>query len=425
MWLRAHKVRRAGFSGLAEPAAGERDGYAALSLQVRRQQRLLWLAGGVAVLATAGLVASQWVKSPAEVAAETAPPTPTVITAPVSYGMLRSTVVFRGTFSSGRIVSFTPSAEVAPGGSGPAAQSLVVSRIDTAVGARVSPGEVLLGISDRPLFVLAGAVPAFRDMVQGESGQDIAELQAALGEIGYSCAGDPLGTFGAATAAAVRQFYATIGFGVPLVEAAPAAGSGGSGAGKKSAPRQLVVLPMSEVMFIPSFPATVTALPGTIGDQVASPLVSVALGEPDLTGQLDPANAGEVRAGMHVQVLSNTTGRHVSGLVTSVGQVVSPGQGNSPYLPVRIRPLRPWRHSWAGQDVQLTVTSAATSGPVLAVPEAAISAGADAVTYVTVAEAHGATRRVRVRAGVSVDGLVAVVPVAGGLAAGDRVVVGG
>jgi peptidoglycan hydrolase-like protein with peptidoglycan-binding domain len=303
------------------------------------------------------------------------------------------------------------------------AQSLVVSQIETHVAARVWPGEVLLQISDRPLFVLAGPVPAFRDMIQGDSGQDIAELQAALGELGYSCAGDPTGTFGTATAAAVRRYYAAIGFGVPLIQTPSGEGAAGSESGKHSSARQLVEVPMSEVMFVPSFPATVTALPTTVGEQVTSPLVSVALGELDLTGQLDPADAGQVRAGMRVQVLSDTTGRQVSGVVTSVGQVVSPRQA-SPYLPVRIRPLRHWQDSWAGQNVQLTVTSAATSRPVLAVPEAAISADANAVTYVTVAEGRGTFRRVRVRVGVAVDGLVAVIPIAGGLSAGDRVVVG-
>jgi hypothetical protein len=61
---------------------------------------------------------------------------------------------------------------------------LVVSAVSGRVGERVLPGEVLVEVSDRPLFVLAGEVPAFRDMVQGDSGQNIAELQAALSGLG-------------------------------------------------------------------------------------------------------------------------------------------------------------------------------------------------------------------------------------------------
>jgi multidrug efflux pump subunit AcrA (membrane-fusion protein) len=125
-------------------------------------------------------------------------------------------------------------------------------------------------------------------------------------------------------------------------------------------------------------------------------------------------------------VLSDTTGRHATGVVVSVGQVVTTGLGNAaPYLPVRIRPIRSWAGSWAGQDVRLTVTARVTSGPVLAVPEAAIFSSANGATYVTVTGPAGTTRRVRVRAGVSAGGLVEVVPVGGGLKVGDRVVVGG
>ncbi len=392
--------------------------YAALSLRVRRQRRLLWLSALTTAFAVGGLVASRYVQSPAELAAAAEAPPPSVITAPVSYGVLRTTVVFRGTFSAGRTISFTPSSEVAPGGSGPPARSLVVSGIDAHPGTRPRPGEVLLDVSDRPVFVLSGAVPAFRDMVQGESGGDIGELQAALAQLGYSSAPDMYGVFGPGTAAAVRQFYAAIGFAVPL------AGGGAAGSGKGGrAASPLVEVPMSEVMFVPSFPATVTALPGHIGDQVAAPLVSVSVGGMHLTGRLDPADAGEVRSGLPVQVLSDTAGGQSGGVISSVGQVVAGGSGGSPYIPVRIRPARSWSRSWAGQNVQLTVTAAATRRPVLAVPEAAVSAGADAVTYVLVRGPDG-DRRVPVRAGVSANGLVQVIPVHGGLAAGDRVVIG-
>jgi peptidoglycan hydrolase-like protein with peptidoglycan-binding domain len=427
--LKEHGGDQSDTSGSAEAGGpGPPTEYAALSQQLRRQRRLLLLAGTVAVLAVAGLVASHWVKSPAQVAADSAPPAPTLITASVSHEILQNTVVFRGTFTHGRTLRFTPAAEVAPSGSGPPAQSLVVSAVRGRVGERVLPGEVLVEVSDRPLFVLAGKVPAFRDMAQGDSGQDIAELQAALSGLGYGLGSDRAGIFGAGTAEAVRRFYATIGFDVPR---ATSAGSGSPSAQSGSSVRsgrtsRLVEVPMSEVMFVPSFPASLTAIPSHVGEQVTSPLISVALGQPELIGHLDPTVTGAVRRGMRVQVLSDTTGRRATGVVVSVGQVVTTGLGNAtPYLPVRIRPIRPWASSWAGQDVRLTVTARVTSGPVLAVPEAAIFSSATGATYVTVTGRGGTTRRVRVRAGVSAGGLVEVVPVGGSVKAGDRVVVGG
>jgi HlyD family secretion protein len=382
-------------------------------------------------VAVAGLVASAWVKSPAQVAAETAPPKPSLITAPVFYGVLRDTVVFRGTFSAAATVSFTPVSAVAPGGSGQPSQSLVVSAVLTHVGAVVQPGQVLVDVSDRPVFVLPGAVPAFRDMVQGDSGGDIAELQAALAGLGYGTGTDAVGVFGTGTAAAVRQFYAAIGYGVPIAaaggatQASPSAsGTGGTtAAGSGGSAASLVEVPMSEVMFVPSFPAIVAALP-SLGATVTAPLVSLQVGGLRLAGQLDPAQSGEVRAGMAVQVLSDVNGQEAAGVVSSVGQVVNPGNGAAPYLPVQIVAQAGWATSWDGQNVQLTVTSAATNGAVLAVPEAAITAGAGAVTSVTVVEKGGLTRRVRVQTGASANGLVEVSPVGGRLARGDQVVVG-
>ena len=145
-----------------------------------------------------------------------------------------------------------------------------------------------------------------------------------------------------------------------------------------------------------------------------------------LIGQLPPAMSGQLRRGMRVQILSAITGRTTTGVVSSVGRtVVNPGHGGTAYAPVRVSSLHGWAASWDGQNVQLTVTAAATSGPVLAVPEAAISASADGVTSVTVVEHGGGTRRVRVRTGASANGLVQVTPVGAKLAPGDLVVVGG
>jgi HlyD family secretion protein len=418
VWSRVAGGQRA-VPALTEEDHAERGGRGR-SVRERRQRRVLWLACGTAVVAVAGLVASAWVRSPAQVAAETAPPAPSRITAPVSYGVLRDTVVFRGTFSAARTISFTPVSAVAPGGSGPPSQSLVVSAVLARVGQAVRPGQLLVEVSDRPVFVLSGAVPAFRDMVQGESGGDIAELQAALAELGYGAGADDLGVFGPGTAAAVRQFYAAIGYRVPVVAAGGAAAAGG----RSQAPRWLVEVPMSEVMFVPSFPATVAVLP-RLGATVSPPLVTLRVGGLRLAGQLDPAQGGQVRAGMQVQVLSNVSGRVAVGVVSSVGQVISPGNGDAPYMLVAIRPRRSWAASWNGQSVQLTVTSAASRGAVLAVPEAAITADAGAVTSVTVMEAGGVTRRVRVITGASANGLVEVTPVGGRLVGGEQVVVGG
>jgi hypothetical protein len=71
-----------------------------------------------------------------------------------------------------------------------------------------------------------------------------------------------------------------------------------------------------------------------------------------------------------------------------------------------------------------TIAVESTEGEVLAVPVAAVSAGADGVTRVEVQGRNGELRPVAVTPGLSAKGLVAVTPVGGELAPGDLVVVG-
>jgi hypothetical protein len=122
----------------------------------------------------------------------------------------------------------------------------------------------------------------------------------------------------------------------------------------------------------------------------------------------------------------------VAGTVAGLGTAVAAsapsgtggGSGGGSYDPVSITPNQPWDASLDGQNARITVTEATTNSPVLAVPEAAISTGADGRTTVTVVDASGAQHVVQVGPGVSADGLVAVTPIGGSLTRGEEVVVG-
>jgi hypothetical protein len=131
---------------------------------------------------------------------------------------------------------------------------------------------------------------------------------------------------------------------------------------------------------------------------------------------------------MKADIFSEATGAHTGGTVASVGALVTPGSGkdepddspagpqtDSAYVPVRIEGSGNWDKRFAGQDVRVTITTAATSRAVTAVPEAAVA----------VVTASGAQRVVPVTTGVSADGLVQVTAARGHtLRAGDCVVVG-
>ncbi|WP_235002574.1 peptidoglycan-binding domain-containing protein [Actinacidiphila paucisporea] len=389
---------------------------------MRRRRRLLLIAACVAGLVSVGGIAgATLVRSPAQIAADTQAPAPSVITAPVVHQVLSRTVVLRGTFSDGRTISATPTslANVPKDAGG---TRLVVTEVLVHAGGAARAGRPLIEYSGRPVFALPGAIPAYRDLGPNDSGKDVVQLQRGLRSLGYGTGADPAGTFGGGTQRALKRLYSAMGYDAPRSDRVP----GG------------VMLPSSEVVFVPSLPARVVSVPVAVGDDVKGPVVTLARGGMELTGAMDPADEGLVKAGMIATVLSETTGDTAHATVAGVGKLTTAkagaenngaeagggGADGGAYIPLQIKPDKSWPVAFDGQDVRITVTAAATAGAVFAVPEAAISSGADARTSVSVVGAGGKQRVVPVTTGVSADGMVQVTPSNHGLSAGDRVVVG-
>jgi peptidoglycan hydrolase-like protein with peptidoglycan-binding domain len=72
-------------------------------------------------------------------------------------------------------------------------------------------GDVMLTASGRPVFVLQGEAPAYRDLVPGLSGDDVRQLEAGLKRLGFD-PGPVDGTYDEQTSAAVAEWYAAAGF---------------------------------------------------------------------------------------------------------------------------------------------------------------------------------------------------------------------
>jgi peptidoglycan hydrolase-like protein with peptidoglycan-binding domain len=411
-------------------AAGEKTTTAgAASPLARRRRWLLSVALTAVFFATGGLAASTLVKSPAQVAAETRPPAPSLLTAEVVREKLSATVVMRGTYNSGRRQAFTPT-DAAASANGPGADVLMVTAVKAKAGKRVSAGDVVLEVSERPVFVLPGAFPAYRDLMPGRSGKDVDQLRDALRELGYGSY-DRAGYFGPSAASAVRRFYRDLGYPVALApaEAAPAPAPSAKPGAAKPKPQPQPMVPRSEVAFLPKLPARIAALSGGVGDAVKEPLVTFSTGGLALTARADPESAALIRAGMRVTVVAEGNGWTGAGSVTSIGEQTA-GEAKeegdeSSYVPVRIAAAKAWPEDLAAAEARVTITTASTSEEVLAVPQAAVSATADGQTWVTVIDADESPRVVHVTAGVSADGLVEVTPTDGELEPGDRVVTGG
>src|SRR5215469_2954999 len=182
--------------------------------RLRRRRNILLAIIALAVIASVGgLLVSTTIKSPAQQAAESAAPGLTRLTAPVQYTVIRNTVQANGVITKPPQISSLSSAGGGVGGgtSGGNAQQ-VVTKIFKPPGSFVAPGNVIIEVAGQPFFVLEGSVPAYRDMAPGESGSDIAQLQAGLEALGFGIGADTSGTYGAGTSAAVAAFYQSVGY---------------------------------------------------------------------------------------------------------------------------------------------------------------------------------------------------------------------
>ncbi len=448
-------------SPASQSGRADRGGDALRGSRLSRRRRVLLGVGvAAALLAGGGLIGASFVRSPQQLAADTAAPPATVTTAAVVSQVLTSSVQMRGivypsaqydvyasapTSSSGGDTGAADSASSAAGS--PSAGEVYISKLEVAAGDTISNGEQLAELDGEPLFALTGPVPAWRDLTPGENGPDVTELQKALASLGYYDGGDTAGYFGSATEYAVSLYSEHLGYTAPA--------SGG--------------VPAADVVFLPSLPATVVAVNGAAGEQPGQPFLELApRGSLALTGELPPGYAGQVKAGLKVTIYDEVTGIHATGTVADLGTatitapagtVVDIGGGSSssgsagsassgsaasagstgsagsgstgssgetPFVPLTVHPSRPLAAALNGENVLVTVDTGQTEGPVLTVPVAAIVTSASGTSYVTVVGARGKQTDVPVTPGISENGYVQVTPARpGALAAGGRVVVSG
>ena len=154
---------------------------------------------GLVVLAGVGSIAARQIRSPAQIAADTAAPAASRITAPVERRALATEVIVRGTVRYG-----TPQEVVLPA-SGLKTSTQVISRVPKP-GARLGDGDTALVVSGRPVFTLNGATPMHRDLGPGMKGEDVFQLEVALARAGFGPGGVD-GRYDRATAGAVAAFY--------------------------------------------------------------------------------------------------------------------------------------------------------------------------------------------------------------------------
>jgi multidrug efflux pump subunit AcrA (membrane-fusion protein) len=170
-----------------------------------KRRTLAGLTVGVVVVSSAlGWVAASQIRSPAEEAARTAPPSASPILVPVEERVLSTDIVTRGTGRFGAPTQIT----LPPSGLKP--DTSLVTTLPL-VGAELAEGDVMLTTSGRPVFLLSGSRPSFRDLGPGIDGYDVQQLEEGLVRLGFD-PGPVDGTYDTQTEAAVSAWYTGAGF---------------------------------------------------------------------------------------------------------------------------------------------------------------------------------------------------------------------
>lgn len=153
-----------------------------------------------AVLFAGAAVGGFALHSPDERIAASVPPA--VLTATVERTTLTTELTGTGTFE--------PVGSVRVNATAPAGMAGVISATPRAVGDTLTWCMPLVEVSGRPVLVLHGDLPAWRDLTVGDVGPDVRQLQTALRECGWDVSVD--GKFGEHTAKAITALYAAAGY---------------------------------------------------------------------------------------------------------------------------------------------------------------------------------------------------------------------
>jgi peptidoglycan hydrolase-like protein with peptidoglycan-binding domain len=275
-----------------------------------------------------------------------------------------------------------------------------------ALGDRVVCGEVLYRVDEKPVLLLCGAVPAYRDLHQGDAGEDVRQLNQNLHELGYDADIDidPAdGVFSSRTEAALRVLQQTKGFEV----------TGALGVD------DAVVLPWSLRIAEVTGELGGTAEPGAQVLRATSDTLEVQI-------ELDASEREAVKPGDAVQITlpGNTS---ATGEVERLGRVVQvpAAQGDNPAaptIPVFIGLDHPDKARGLDRaPVQVNITTKGVEN-ALNVPVTAIVGLSGGGFGVQVVRADGRRELVAVKLGLF-DTAGGRVQVEGDLRVGDRVVV--
>jgi hypothetical protein len=274
----------------------------------------------------------------------------------------------------------------------------------------IRQGQVLYKTDNgSPVVLLYGPVPDWRNLDEGVTGADVSQLNHDLVDLGYADRADITAVgwdyYSWETAHGVQQLEERLGVASPP----------GS-------------LSLGQVVFKPEA-LRVSQVTGMLGGPASGPVLGATSDRHVVTIPLDASMQSQVKAGDPVMV-TVPDGTTTPGVVSWVGTVAAsttsgPGGNPATTIPVQVRLTDPRAAGSLDQaPVTVYITTASSTGPVLAVPVTALVAQSPGGYVVEVAGPGNTRRWVPVRPGIY-DGTDGLVQVTGALTPGQRVVVAG
>jgi peptidoglycan hydrolase-like protein with peptidoglycan-binding domain len=159
----------------------------------------------VSVAAGLGWTAARNIRSPAQVALEAEPPAPSPITVEVERTELVADVITRAD------VGYDDPVSLRLGGALGGRPSTLIVTSARERGNELVEGAAAVEVSGRPVFLLRGGIPVYRDLLPQAEGPDVLQVEEALARLGYF-SGTPDDVWTPATEKAVEAWYAAAGY---------------------------------------------------------------------------------------------------------------------------------------------------------------------------------------------------------------------
>ncbi|MFE6838749.1 efflux RND transporter periplasmic adaptor subunit [Streptomyces sp. NPDC057705] len=273
-----------------------------------------------------------------------------------------------------------------------------------AAGEAIRQGQVLYWVSGKPVILLKGSIPSYRELSRGREGTDVQQLNAALVALGYATKDeiDPQSDyFSRATRRALKELQDDVG----LEETG------------RLTPGEAVFLPVDELR--------VTKVEALIGGSAGPGGVVMRASSTgrQVTVALNASQQTSVKTGDKV-LITLPNRKSTEGVVSSVGTVATKTD-QSMTVEVLIQPLDAKATGELDQaPVQVAIVSE-TVNDVLSVPVDALLARAGGGYAVEVVDEDGKHRLIPVTTGLFDDSAGTVQVTGEGLSAGQNVVVPG